>query len=336
MNNTTLLHSLRVLLFSLAIVFLGSCGDNSPATSDLHEAETSLAPISLAGGMWIELSPALVAANSFYPEDVPIMAGGVPSLSSGEAILATNAETQLLRESLNNPELRIIMTVTESFYRLVGKRSAGIESLTDLAGKRVILPRNTSANYFLIAMLESVGLSEEDIEYVPFPRADDIRTAMDRMSDALVNDEADVLAIWEPEAENAIRQLGDDAIVFQDGDIYREVFNLHATTTALNDPEQRAAIVTFVRAVIEATGALEENPQPYWPHVSEVIGYPVSDIEASWPEMDFPIHIVPDMLDVLVKEDVWIARERDREPRSREELAQLIDYSVLEEALEQR
>jgi hypothetical protein len=49
--------------------------------------------------------------------------------------------------------------------------------------------------------------------------------------------------------------------------------------------------------------------------------------------MEFPVRIVPDMLDVLEVEDAWVARERNRAPRSREELARFIDASVLEEAL---
>lgn len=337
MNQATFLQHCRITLLSLATLLMIGCGDNNADTGNtLTETEAALPPITLAGGMWIELAPAVVAAESFYPGEISIITGGVRSLTSGEALVATNAETQLLRESLDNPDLRIIMTVTESFYRLVAKRSAGIESLADLEGKRVIVPRSTSANYFLIAMLDSVGLSEEDIEYVPFPRADDVQTAMDMMSDALLDDEADVLAIWEPESEDAIHELGDDAIVFQDGDIYREVFNLHTTTTALNDPELRPAVLAYVRAVVEATEALEEDPDQYWSQVSEVIGYPVQDIEASWAEMAFPVEIVPDMLDVLVEEDVWIAKEREREPRSREELARFIDRSVLEEVLSER
>lgn len=337
MNPATFLQHCRITLFCLAAVLMAGCGDNRAETDGTStDSGAPLPPVTVAGGMWIELAPVVAAAERFYPGEVSIITGGVRSLTSGEAVIATNAETQLLRESLDNPELRIIMTVTESFYRLVAKRSAGIESLSDLEGKRVIVPRSTSANYFLIAMLESVGLSEEDIEYVPFPRADDVQTAMDMMSDALLNDEADVLAIWEPESEDAIHELGDDAIVFQDGDIYREVFNLHTTTTALSDPELRPAVLAFVRAIVEATEALEADPEPYWPQVSEVIGYPVSDIEASWPEMAFPVEIVPDMLDVLVAEDVWIAKERDRAPRSRDELARFIDRSVLEEVLSER
>lgn len=49
--------------------------------------------------------------------------------------------------------------------------------------------------------------------------------------------------------------------------------------------------------------------------------------------MDFPVRIVPDMLDVLEEEERWVAKERNRAPRSRDELARLIDRSVVDEAL---
>jgi len=329
------MKKLSTALVALSLAFLTawapSAADAQPAAAASPNA--GLAPIRVSGSYWIELSPVVLAASRFYPEPLSVGEGGITRITAGEADLATNAETQLLRESLVNPDLRIIMTVTESFYRLVGRRSAGIETLADLKGKRVMLPRRTSANYFLVAMLETVGLTEEDVELVPLPRADDVKTSLDLMSDALLNGDADVISIWEPEPEDAIRQLGDDAIVFQDRSVYREVFNLHATATALANPDQRRSIVAFVRAVADATSALEENPESYWTEIGSVIGYTEAQIADGWPEMEFPVRIVPDMLDVLETEEVWVAKERDREPRSREELARFIDASVVEEAL---
>src|SRR5690606_335103 len=117
---------------------------------------------------------------------------------------------------------------------------------------------------------------------------------------------------------------------------YREVFNLHATATALADPEKRRSIVAFVRAVADATAALQTDPEADWPEIGSVIGYTEEQIADGWPEMEFPVRIIPDMLDVLEKEEVWVAKERNREPRSREELAMFIDGSVLEEALADR
>ena len=72
----------------------------------------------------IELAPVLAAANGIYPGPVTVGNGGVPTLTSGEADVATNAETQLLRQSVIDPDLRIILTVTENFYRVVARKSA--------------------------------------------------------------------------------------------------------------------------------------------------------------------------------------------------------------------
>jgi NitT/TauT family transport system substrate-binding protein len=307
------------------------CAPSEPETA--AAAEAPLAPLRVSGSYWIELSPVLVAANRFYPERLQVGEGGIVRITSGEADLATNAETQLLRESVTNPDLRIIMTVTESFYRLVARRSAGIESLSDLKSKRVMLPRNTSAHYYLVAMLRTAGLNEADVEVVNLLPAQGDQTGMDQMSDALARGDVDAIAIWEPEPADAIRRLGDDAVVFQDRSVYREVFNLHARATDLADPAKRRSIVAFVRAVAQATAALQGDPETYWPHVSGITGFTTEEISWGWPEMEFPVRIVPDMLDVLEVEEVWVAKERNRAPRSREELARFIDTSVVAEAL---
>ncbi len=314
---------LRSGLLAIAATLIVGCGEKS----------TALAPIRVSGSYWVELSPVLVAANSFYPTQMPVGEGGIVRITAGEADLATNAETQLLRESVVNPDLRIIMTVTEGFYRLVARRSAGIETLADLKGKRIMAPANTSASYYVVAMLRTVGLTEADVELVPLlPEANGV-TGMDQMSDALARGDVDAISMWEPEPADAIAQLGDDAIVLQDRSVYREVFNLHARAPDLADPDKRRSIVEFVRAVAKATDALKSNPEPYWPHVSSVTGFSMEEIAAGWPELEFPVRIIPDMLDVLEVEEAWVAKERNREPRSREALAVFIDHSVLEEAL---
>ncbi len=328
----------RLVALGIAAFSLHGCAPADPpeapqAPGSHASSAAALAPIRVSGSYWIELSPVLVAANRFYPEPISVGEGGVTRITSGEADLATNAETQLLRESLTNPDLRIIMTVTESFYRLVARRSAGIETLADLKGKRVMLPRNTSANYFLVAMLRTVGLTEDDVVIVSLPPAQGDQTGIAQMSDALAHGDVDAISIWEPEPEDAIRALGSDAVVFQDRSVYREVFNLHARAPDLAHPDQRRSIVAFVRAVAEASEALKNDAEAHWPHVSSVTGFTVEEISWGWPEMEFPVRIVPDMLDVLEEEEVWVARERDRVPRSRDELARLIDRSVVEEAL---
>jgi sulfonate transport system substrate-binding protein len=214
--------------------------------------EAPLVPIKVTGARWIELSPVLVAANSLYPQKLEVPSGGVVSITSGAADLATNAETQLLRESVANPDLRIIMTVSESFYRLVARRSAGISKLSDLKGKRILVPRLTSAHYYLVAMLRSAGLNEEDVKLVSMPAPPptppgQVPTPPSkfRSAEALARGEVDAIATFEPEPAVAVRLLGNDAIVFQDRKVYREAFNLNA----IHCRKPRACIGMHGRAV---------------------------------------------------------------------------------------
>jgi len=329
--------STRIALFAIAGLLLQSCASTPPRD------EAPLVPIKVAGARWIELSPVLIAANNFYPQKIDVPSGGVVSITSRAADLATNAETQLLRESVTNPDLRIIMTVSESFYRLVGRRSAGISKLADLKGKRVLVPRMTSAHYYLVAMLRSAGLKEEDVTLVTLPALPPAQAGQAapapsrfRMAEALARGEADVIATFEPEPEVAVHLLGRDAIVLQDRKIYREAFNLNARAPDLADPEKRRAIVRFVRAVADATKALKKDPKPYLPHISSVLGFSIEQIGWGWPETEFPVHIIPDMLDVLETEELWVAKVSNRPARSRAELAKFIDRSVVEEALRLR
>ena len=94
------------------------------------------------------MAPVLLAADRIYPGKTLLEHGSVMALwgkasdlaslsSAGQADLATNSETQALRGSYAQPDLRFIFTVAECPYRIVARRSAGITRLADLRGKRV-------------------------------------------------------------------------------------------------------------------------------------------------------------------------------------------------------
>jgi NitT/TauT family transport system substrate-binding protein len=274
----------------------------------------------------IELAPVLVAAEALGGA-VTVENGGIPDLFDDSAAdVATNAETQALRQSLDHPDLRIIFTVAEGYYRIVGRRSAGINALADLRGKRVSTIAVTSSGYYLHKMLGTVGMTIDDVTLVPL-------TPLSLIPNALASREIDAVTIWEPEIQLAAEAVGTDAIEFQDRSVYRELFNLNTTSAALADPEKRREIVAFVRALIAATERIAAEPSVAWPLVSARTGYDVALIERVWHHEGYPGTLVGDLLDVLVEEDVYIARERNRAPRTRAELARLIDTSVLEEAL---
>jgi ABC-type nitrate/sulfonate/bicarbonate transport system substrate-binding protein len=275
----------------------------------------------------IELAPVLLAAQELYGDTTAVRNGGIPDLFDEDAAdVATNAETQALRQSVDHSDLRTILTVSEGWYRIVARRSAGISRLEDLRGKRITTAPNTSSAYYLHKMLGTVGMTTADVTVVPI-------TPLTGMPRALASRDVDAVTIWEPEIENAAAAIGSDAIELQDRRVYRELFGLHTTAAKLADPAKRREIVAFVRAVVRASERIRTRPQEVWPLVAERTGFDTALIEKVWHHESYPGALVPDLLDVMVEEDTFVARERNRTPRTRAQLAVLVDASVLREAL---
>jgi sulfonate transport system substrate-binding protein len=274
----------------------------------------------------LELAPVLLAAKELGAERVVVKNGGIPALFEADtADLATNAETQALRQSVDHPDLRIVLTVAEGFYRVVARRSAGVHTLADLRGKRIATAPSTSSAFYLYKTLATAGLKPADVTIVPL-------SPLSRMPAALAAREIDALTIWEPEIERAAELVGADAIEFQDRHVYRELFNLYATAASLADSAKRRAIVDFVRALLRATARINAQPRDVWPLVAASTGYDAALIEKVWRHQGYPATLASDLLDVMVEEDAYLAPERQRTPRTRAELATLIDDSVLRDA----
>lgn len=295
------------------------------------------APLAIYGNkQTFEIAPVLLAAEHYYPGEASVGMGSIANLvgappvagfgETGVADLATNAETQALRYSVENPNLRIVMTVTEGLYRIVARRSAGISSVADLRGHRIATIPQTSSGYFLKLMLEDAGLAFEDITAVPI-------VPLAGMTAALAAGEVDAVVIWEPESENAAQVLGDDVIEFSGHGVYRELFNLNTTAEKLADPASRARIVRFIRAILDASAELRRDPARAQALLVEAGGFSPEDVAQSWEHHGWLAGIAPDLLDVMVRQEVWLAAQANRPARPRAELARLIDTSAYEEAL---
>jgi sulfonate transport system substrate-binding protein len=282
----------------------------------------------------------VVAANRATIESAPLFIQSIPGIrvvpvTNGRVALAqlvagtvdatTGNETQALLNSLARPELRIVLTLAECRYRMVARRSAGIQSIADLRGKRVAYTPGTSAQYFLIDMLRSANLTLSDITPVSLEGP--------AMPASIASKQIDAMAMWEPDPQKAMLLLGADGIVLTNTNGYLERFNLNTTTAVLNDPKRRAVLVNAVRAIAEMSRKLSTAPTPFLPKLAESINTPVDVINAVWPQFRFPATLESKpLLSTLTTFEPWAARIEKREPRPAEVLARMIDTSVAREA----
>jgi len=326
-------HELR----KFAMAALVAASGMMAACASHAEAPASPGPIAIHGNTsTFEIAPVLLAADRYYPGEATVKMGGIPNLvgeaqiqgfgSEGVADVATHAETQALRYSVKNPNIRIVLNVTKGLYRVVARRSAGIEKVADLKGKRIATIAQTSSGYFLFRTLQTAGLTFDDITPVPV-------MPLEGMAKALESGEVDAVVIWEPYSEHSARVLGEDIVEFSDDSVYSEHFNLNSTAENLADPAKRAKIVAFVRAVIDAAAEIRRDPAAAQALVAERGGFELQDVKDAWKHHAYDADYPANLLDILVVEEQWLAGRDNRPARSREELARLIDTSVYEEAL---
>lgn len=289
----------------------------------------------------LEMAPVLLAAEQIYPGKTLLEHGSFMALwgkasdlasltSAGQADIATNSETQALRGSVANPDLRFIFTVAECPYRIVARRSAGITKLADLRGKRVGTQLESSGEFFLDVMLRTAGLSVKDVTLVPFMAHTDKPISL--LPEQLQSGKIDAVALWEPQVQRARLAIGSDAIEFYDPAVYTEKFNLCTKQANLDDPVLRQRIVAFVRSLIIAAQRLRVEPELGWRLVAKAAGLDIATVREAWPYFNYPGTLATDLLDIFARQEPWIAEVQGRAPRSRETLAKLIDDSVLREA----
>jgi NitT/TauT family transport system substrate-binding protein len=272
----------------------------------------------------IETLPLYLAAREPSCSGVALAAGKLPALLAGEVHAATHAETQALIFSAANPSIRVILTVAECSYCVVGRRSAGIEGAADLRGKRIATIANTSAHYYLVKLLKTAGLAESDVTVVDM--------AIETMPGALARGEVEAVSIWEPCGNDAAEALGRDAAILRDGALYRERLNLNTLAQTLDDPVKRAAIVDFLRVVMRMSACCRERPSEVKPFIAEKLRLTQRKVANVWGQFSFPGCIPDDLVDVMSEEEQWVARAQGRAPRARADVALLVDASVWKDA----
>jgi len=281
------------------------------------------------------LAPVRLAALGIYPGSMTVAEGGVAELCSGttQAQLAVDSELRLLRVSTEErcSDLRALFTVSERYHRIVAKRSSGIESLSDLAGKRVLVERGSPSHRFLAAMAARANLELGD-------GPGQVHVVEGRAGEGFASQAApDAVALVAPEARESAASLGGDAVSLELGPdgvrVYRELLNLHSTARLLEDIDMHRAIARFTKALSEASSPLERDQAAAIPLLAGPGGSNTALVEKSLQHQRFPGILVGDVQVVLEESEDFDASLEGRKPRTHLELSKLVDWSVYLTAL---
>ena len=162
-----------------------------------------------------------------------------------------------------------------------------IQSVADLAGKKVGYTVGSSANYTLVKALETAGLTLDDVESVPLTPAD-ARAAFQGGS-------LDAWSIWDPFLTSATQELAARSLIsrYDVGD-YRWFYLASETFVT----EQEAALTTILEQLQVATDWIRENPDGYAQLLTDQTGIPTEVWTQILTQRDFqdPEPITPELV----------------------------------------
>ncbi len=131
------------------------------------------------------------------------------ALIEGEYDVSLATDVALAARSIDSDGFRILATVAvaEDDSRVVARRSAGIETAADLAGKRIGVVRSGQAHCYLHTLLESESLLENAVELVFLENSEG--------HDALHSGDIDAYATRPPMIGRLVGDLRSDAVILE-------------------------------------------------------------------------------------------------------------------------
>lgn len=141
------------------------------------------------------------------------------ALLANEVDAATVAETPLWHGVERHAPLVVWATLAETRRSLwiIAPLGRGIAVAADLAGKRVAVPCGTTAEVYLLSLLDLCGLTKADITLIDTPALE--------IEDALLSGAADAACIWEPYVTKIVRKFDQPTLLHEDF-LFRMTWNL--------------------------------------------------------------------------------------------------------------
>lgn len=246
-----------------------------------------------AEGVQVEL----INFNSAREQQIAVVAGEIHGLNTDMIVqtLVYNGGTPLVAVR-HEP-------IIGNYFSVVASASSGITSIEDLAGASIGIGENTIIEYLTTNMLNTAGLTTDDVNYEEIPE-------IPRRVQLMATGELGVATLPEP-LTTLVTTLQGGSLILSD-----ESVNFVPTVLAFNqetidaDPE---AIEAFLRAYENAVNALNADGEAYRSVMLENLIIP-EPLQATYPVPSFPTALVPTEAQVSLVVEWMIGRGLLAEP----------------------
>ena len=172
---------------------------------------------------------------------------------AGKADLATVYETPVVLHGAQGKDIKILSTLHKSTNNtgLLARKDAGISQASDLVGKRIGVPFNTNAQFFLSLYLQSQGIEISDVKLL------DIQPQ--HLEASLLSGQIDAVSIWNPYLQKINSRFEQEQLLHFRSDVYTEMSVMAAMSKTTEVKQQ--AITRLYAALVKAEQFLQNSPQ---------------------------------------------------------------------------
>jgi len=293
---------LKIMTLSLCYLLLTACSKGAIDSLKITVADATQPVFALI----------YIAEHQGYFEDVGLtvkylkFSSGRDALQSvidDKADIATVYETPVVLQAFAKKRVKVIsgLHISDKNTGLVVRTDRGIQKIEDLVGKKLGVPFNTNAHFFVNRLISNANINLNDIEWVNLNPSDAVAK--------FKSGDIDAVAVWNPNLYAAKIAFQADKIQTYYSDLYYELSMLVTLESELAlYPEKYKR---FLKAIILAKAFMEEYPlkgkEIVINHLENVIE--PSILTAVWDDFLVSIELNNLMLNIFKQEAVWMKKQ---------------------------
>lgn len=233
------------------------------------------------------------AVSKYYDTGV----GSLDALLRNEIDIAGTAETPFIGKVFAREKISVYATLDKGEYiYFVGRKDRGIETPSDLKGKRIGLPRGTIVEFYLGRFLSLNGLRIQDVTLV--------ETAPQGCAEAMASGDLDGVAVWNPFANQVRLQLGDK------GTLLRLQSNqpAYGLAVARNDwiASHKGVLGRSLKAIVQAEQYMLEYPAEARAIIQKKMNYDDGVMERVWLENQYSLSLHQSLVAAMEDQARWM------------------------------
>jgi len=292
---------LMVLAVALMVDFgLGSCSRGN-YSGKMESINLATVPTAASALIYIAQDQNFFAANriSIHINDYNTGTATTEALLKGEVDIAWVAEFPFVQRAFAKEKISVFAVVGRfNEQYLFGRKDRRINAVADLKGKRIGIPRNTIAEFYLGRFLELNGMNIQDISLVDVPPPQSMA--------AMKGESIDGVIAWEPYSSQLRVQLGDRAVALpiqsnQPG---------YGAITAKNEwiSGHREVVNRFLKSLAQAEDYLIHNPAAAKAIVRKWLKFDDDFTKTIWSENQFSLSLDQSLITAMEDEARWMIK----------------------------